>query len=158
MKKMLRDAEVIAGESKLTKEELIKKVSELNKASSAQLVQVFDADTIVSPIHVKFAFFHALKAFENGKNIMRDKGLEVLLRAAGSRQLKEATERVGVKDPKRIVIGCIGNKKKILRLLESNEKRFVHGNRKAVAQLFNLNPKSDLDKQIIEKIVLLQLD
>jgi len=141
--------EVIAASSNLTKEQLIDAVAKINETDSSrlvQLVQVFDADSIAGPMHVKFAFFHALKAFENKRNIMRNRALEILLRAACSRQIRKATEIVGVKEPTNIVIGFIGNKKQILRLLRATEKRSI------------LTQKKDEEQKLIQKMVLLQLD
>jgi tRNA threonylcarbamoyladenosine modification (KEOPS) complex Cgi121 subunit len=149
--------EVIAAESGLTKERIIETVSKMNKASPARLAQAFDADSIVGPGHIRFAFFHALKAFENKKNLMRDRALELLLRAACTRQLKDATDIVGVKDPKNIVIGFVGDKKRILRLLEAKERRFAQ-NKSNVIRLFGLDKTRDLEQQMIERMVLLQLD
>lgn len=98
------DVLVIPASSSLDKEELISRVSKLEGA------QVFDMDAIVHEDHIRFAFFHALKAFEEGKNIAKSMQLELLLRAAPSRQITVAIEQVGVKDPKNIVIGALADK------------------------------------------------
>lgn len=113
------DVLVIPASSSLDKEELISRVSKLEG------VQVFDMDAIVHEDHVRFAFFHALKVFEEGKNITRSLGLELLLRAAASRQITAAIDTVGVKDPKNIVIGALADKfseDDLLKRLEAKRK------------------------------------
>ena len=115
------DVLVIPASSSLSKEELINRVSKLEG------IQVFDANSIVHEDHVRFAFFHAMKSFEEGKNITKTLQLELLLRAAASRQITVAIDKVGVKDPKNIVIGALAEKNRkadLLKRLEATEREW----------------------------------
>lgn len=60
-------------------------------------VQFFDAGVVASWQHLYFAALNALKAFRNGENISKSLALEVLLYASAQRQIKKATEILGVK-------------------------------------------------------------
>lgn len=124
------DILVIPASSSLDKEELVSRASEMEG------VQVFDVDAIVHEDHVRFAFFHALKAFEEGKNIAKTLSLELLLRAAVTRQIAVAIEQVGVKDPRSIVIGALVNKfseDELLKKLEAKRKDWKQKDEKELA-------------------------
>jgi len=60
-------------------------------------IQFFDAELVASWQHLYFAALNALKAFENRGNISKSLGVEVLLYASAQRQIRKATELLGVK-------------------------------------------------------------
>ncbi|VVB73502.1 Uncharacterised protein [uncultured archaeon] len=110
--------------------------------------QAFDADAVAGPDHIRLAFFHADKAFEERRNLVRDRMLEVLLRAAAARQVADAVKRIGIKDPKRIVIGFKGDAKRgdsLLKRLKARRMKWGPVDKKA-------------ENRMIEKMVLLQLE
>lgn len=136
------DILVIPASSALDREELISRVSKLEG------VQVFDADAIVHEDHIRFAFFHAIKAFEEEKNIARTLGLELLLRAAGTAQIETAIQAGGVKDPKNIIIGALADKFSETELLE-----------KLKAKRKDWKPKDEKElAAVIRKMVGIQLE
>jgi KEOPS complex subunit Cgi121 len=53
-------------------------------------VQAFDARYVVSRRHLERAVELADRAFERGENVARDRGVEILLYAAGRRQIDRA--------------------------------------------------------------------
>ncbi len=53
-------------------------------------IQAVDARYIAGPAHVRTAIEHADRAFDRGNNIARDRGLEILLYLAGTRQIEQA--------------------------------------------------------------------
>jgi len=120
----------------------------LDVLKSEKDVQAFDVDAVTGTDHIRIAFFHADRAFEEGRNFVRDRMLEVLLRAAAARQVADAVKRIGVKDPKRIVIGFKGDTKReksLLAKLDAKKIRWGTIDREA-------------EKKMIEKMVLLQLE
>jgi len=120
----------------------------LEVLKSEKDVQVFDACRIAGPDCIKLAFFHADMAFKEDRNLVRDRMLEVLLRASGSRQVADAVKRVGVKDPKSIIIGFKGDAKRKARLLK-----------KLDAKETKWGPiRAEEEKKAIERMVLLQLE
>ncbi|MHC1593023.1 MAG: KEOPS complex subunit Cgi121, partial [Methermicoccaceae archaeon] len=62
-----------------------------------QLVQLFDARCVAGEEHLLTALHKAKRAFERGENISQRLELEVMLYAAGTRQLKKAFE-MGIKE------------------------------------------------------------
>ncbi len=73
--------------------EKIRVFSEENKVT----LQVFDADVIYGEKHLVSALIHAKRAFEKGKNTTNTLEMEILLYAAGERQLKLAIPKIGFK-------------------------------------------------------------
>ena len=53
-------------------------------------VQAFDARYVVSRAHLERAVELAERAFERGENVARDRGVEIMLYAAGRRQIDRA--------------------------------------------------------------------
>lgn len=120
----------------------------LDVLKSEKDVQVFDADAVTGPDHIRLAFFHAEKAFREGRNLVRDRMLEVLLHAAASRQVDDAVNHIGLKNPEHIVIGFIGDTKKkkvILESLKAKEKKWKSIDKRA-------------ENKMIERMILLQLE
>jgi tRNA threonylcarbamoyladenosine modification (KEOPS) complex Cgi121 subunit len=107
--------------SRLSVDEIIKRISHFDD------VQVFDGRAIVHEDQTRFAFLHALKAFEEGNNIASKLPLEILLRAATTRQISVAIENIGIKNPNYIVVGalaCNHSKAELLKLLEGRERKW----------------------------------
>ncbi len=70
-------------------------------------VQVLDADRIVSIRHILFASEKALQAFDEGRNVAKDLGVEILRYAAGERQIERAMSIGLSKATERIVLVII---------------------------------------------------
>lgn len=61
-------------------------------------VQLFDAAAIVNADHLRSAALHALRARERGTMRSSSVGMEMVLYAAGRRQIREALALVGLSD------------------------------------------------------------
>ncbi len=71
------------------------------EASSRGLqAQAFNADMVFGEDHLLSAWEHAERAFQRGTNVATDPMVEVLLYAAGDRQIGRAIERMGIKKGK----------------------------------------------------------
>jgi KEOPS complex subunit Cgi121 len=53
-------------------------------------VQAFDADYVADRAHLEAAVAHANRAFERDENVATDRAVEILLYAAGRRQIRRA--------------------------------------------------------------------
>jgi KEOPS complex subunit Cgi121 len=67
-------------------------------------IQAFDARYVVSRRHLERALELADRAFERGENVARDRAVEVLLYAAGRRQITDALELGVSEGSKRVVV------------------------------------------------------
>ncbi|SIR56279.1 KEOPS complex subunit Cgi121 [Haladaptatus litoreus] len=72
-------------------------------------IQAFDARYIAGRDHLKSAVEHANRAFDRGENVARDRAVEILLYAAGRRQINQALE-MGVSEGKQQVIVVVDGK------------------------------------------------
>jgi len=73
-------------------------------------VQAFDARYVTDSDHLEAAVEHANRAFERGENVARDRAVEILLYAAGRRQIDQALA-MGVgegEQPVVVVVDCGG--------------------------------------------------
>ncbi|MEM0467277.1 MAG: KEOPS complex subunit Cgi121 [Candidatus Thermoplasmatota archaeon] len=61
------------------------------------IVQVFDADFVYGKKHLKSAALHALRAFKQKTQSTNSLAKEILLYAAGERQIKKAINKLGLK-------------------------------------------------------------
>lgn len=59
-------------------------------AGTDAAVQAFDARYVVDEAHLESAVAHADRAFERGENVARERAVEILLYAAGRRQISQA--------------------------------------------------------------------
>lgn len=65
--------------------------------SKGYLIQALDAAMIVSQRHVFYAAEKAIAAFQEGRNVAKDLGIEILRYASGQRQIEKALS-LGVSD------------------------------------------------------------
>ena len=55
-----------------------------------------NADLVCGVDHLRSAVAHALRAFEQGRNVSTTLAMETMLYASGERQISRATEKIGV--------------------------------------------------------------
>ncbi|NYT00698.1 MAG: hypothetical protein GKB99_03110 [Methanocellales archaeon] len=86
----------------------LKMLNEVSKKYRV-VIQVLDADHIASREHISFAVEKAKKAVQEGRNIAKDLGIEILLYASGKRQIEHAMS-MGIHPGKNsvaiVIIGC----------------------------------------------------
>jgi len=92
------------------------------------VIQAFDATAIYGKDHLISATTHALRAFEQGRNSTNSLALEILLYAAGERQIQKALKKIGVKKGKQQIAFIFMNEmtqKKNKRIDEAVIKKFL---------------------------------
>ena len=72
-----------------------------DKTHNVDAVQFFDAQRVASWQHLYFAAINALTAFTNRTNICNNLAMETLLYASAQRQIKKATQTIGIKSDTR---------------------------------------------------------
>jgi KEOPS complex subunit Cgi121 len=68
------------------------------------IIQAFDARVIFGKDHLISATMHARRAFKQGTNATNSLALEILLYAAGERQIQKAIKKTGVKKGKHSIV------------------------------------------------------
>lgn len=75
-------------------EEFLRKLKATGKEKN-MVIQAFDADKLAGEEHLRFAVEKAISSFERGANIAGEISKEIMLYAAGTRQISRAM-RIGV--------------------------------------------------------------
>jgi KEOPS complex subunit Cgi121 len=90
------------------KELFLKKIKEISTGKNLA-IQAFDADKLAGKEHLTFAIEKALNSFRKRTNVANDLGKEIMLYAAGTRQINRAV-KIGVHDGwNNIVIVAVGD-------------------------------------------------
>jgi tRNA threonylcarbamoyladenosine modification (KEOPS) complex Cgi121 subunit len=102
----------IAGFGKVKIRETDDFLKKVNKEKPSDLeVQVFNADLVATWQHLYFAAVNALTAFSNRDNMSKTLAMEAMLYASAQRQIRKATEKLGIKrDTVNVAILVIGEK------------------------------------------------
>jgi KEOPS complex subunit Cgi121 len=79
-------------------EVFLRKIKEKRK-SKETVILAFDADKLAGEEHLMFAIEKAMNSFKTGRNIAKDPGKEIMLYAAGTRQINRAM-KIGVRNGK----------------------------------------------------------
>lgn len=74
-------------------------------------IQALDADKIAGKDHIRFAVEKAINSFKTGTNIANDLSKEIMLYAAGTRQINKAVKLGIHKGENNIVIVAVGESK-----------------------------------------------
>jgi len=95
----------------------VQKLLEFSKEENL-VVQAFDATAIYNIDHLISASAHAKRAFDQGTNATNSLALEILLYAAGERQIQKAIKKIGVRKGKQRIAFLFTD--------EKNQKRNRH--------------------------------
>ncbi len=73
-------------------------------------IQAFDARYVAGRAHLESAVEHANRAFEREENVARDRAVEILLYAAGRRQINQALEMGVSEGDQQVVVVVDGSR------------------------------------------------
>jgi len=136
-------------------------------------VQAFDARYIVSRLHVKEAVKKARRSFERGENVADTLSMEILLYAAGTRQIDVATSiglRAGEHDAVFVVVGDNETAeedatKEIRTMTEDDSNDFAYGEESLLLDFFGLTDEEmdavgndRLEYLVLERAALLDVN
>ncbi len=93
-------------------DEFLHKVKKISKEKSA-VIQALDADKLAGEEHIRFAVEKAINSFKTGRNIASDLSMEIMLYAAGTRQISKAMRSGVHKGQNSIVLVAIGDKQRL---------------------------------------------
>ena len=88
-------------------EGFLHKLNKIGKENNLTL-QALDADKIAGEEHIRFAIEKAINSFKTGTNIANDLSKEIMLYAAGTRQINKAVKLGIHKGENNIVIVAVG--------------------------------------------------
>ena len=135
-------------------------------------VQAFDANYVVSREHLERALALADRAFDRGENVARDRSVELLLYAAGRRQIDQALE-MGVGEetlPVAVVVAAdtedgdeAAAEERVAELLDPADTLGDYDDA-TVREFFDISQREvgaaafDLDSLVLERVALLDVE
>lgn len=135
------------------KEKFLHKLNKISKDKGV-VIQAFDADKLAGEEHIRFAVGKAMNSFKAGRNIANDLTKEIMLYAAGTRQINRAM-KLGVHNGENnIVLVAIGE---VIDLSEFNEitpkpvLQYDSSKNDALLEIFNIT-KEELKAAGVDKI------
>ncbi|MFA4956931.1 MAG: KEOPS complex subunit Cgi121 [Candidatus Methanoperedens sp.] len=144
------------------KELFLKKIKEIKETSTGKNleIQAFDADKLAGKVHLTFAIEKALNSFKKGTNIANDLAKEIMLYAAGTRQINRAI-KIGVHDGwNNIVIVAVGDMIDLSAFGEitpGNVLQYSGSKNSALMEIFNIT-KEEIEAAGADKIPELVLE
>ncbi len=146
------------------------------KAISKQFnvtIQFLDAAKIAGEAHVKAAVEKAVRAMERKKNVSQDLGVEILLYAAGTRQIQSAFEMgiwEGMNEAAAVIVGEAENVERAKDALkgfavdDENVLKYTERKKKAIIDYFRITPleleaagEEKIPKLVLERVALLDI-
>jgi KEOPS complex subunit Cgi121 len=132
---------------------LLTKIKEIRKGKNI-VILALDADKLAGKVHLLFAIEKAFDSFKTGRNIANDLGKEIMLYAAGTRQINRAM-KIGVHNGNNnIVIVAIGEDVDLSMFDEIIPKDVVQyevSKNRALMDIFNITDE-EIKAAGVEKI------
>ncbi|MGA9401731.1 KEOPS complex subunit Cgi121 [Haladaptatus sp.] len=131
-------------------------------------VQAFDADYVAGREHLQSAVNHANRSFERGENVAHDRSVEILLYAAGRRQINQALTMGVSEGEQRVVVVVDGEQERpatdaVSELLTPAETLGT-ATRDSVFEFFDISEREaatttvDLSDLVCERVALLEVE
>ena len=99
-------------------------LNEINSIKSDdEIIQLLNADSIVSKNHVIHGVNQAVLAFERGENLAKDLSVEIVLRCSAQRQISKAFQILGLKEGNMNLCAILINSKDYTQELSSIFRR-----------------------------------
>ena len=121
-----------------------------------EIIQLLNADSVVSKNHIVHGVNHAFLAFERGENLAKDINVEIVLRCSAQRQISKAFKILGLKEGEMNLCAVLINSKDYTNELSS---LFTFDEDVLAADLENLSKvykisDGELNNMTIEDIII----
>jgi len=134
------------------------KIKEIRKEKDI-VILALDADKLAGKDHLMFAIEKAMNSFKTGRNIANDLGKEIMLYAAGTRQINRAM-KIGVHNGKNnIVLVAIGEDVDplVFDIMPKDVLQYEGAKNRALMDIFNITDE-EIKAAGIDKIPELVLE
>jgi len=148
-------------------------LEKVRSVAKVGFIQLLNPSYIVSKKQLEAAVYHTIRAFEEKRNIARDKKTELIVRIAGVNQIKNAFEHFGVIEniKEYIVIIFSENEKELKKLkkccqgllspktIQWEPKLPINKNITKLMKFYNCNKQNidEITKKAIEKIAYIEV-
>ena len=135
-------------------EETLNLINSIRKDN--EIIQLFNADAIVSKNHIIHGVNQAFLAFDRGENLANDISVEVVLRCSAQRQISKAFKILGLKEGEMnlcaVLINCGDYTDELSSIFTPDDTVFVpdEENLKKIYKISDV----ELDNMSIEEIII----
>lgn len=121
-----------------------------------EIIQLLNADSIVSKNHVIHGVNQAFLAFERGENLAKDISVEIVLRISAQRQISKAFKMLGLMEGQMnlcaVMINCDDCASRISSLFDLDES-VMEPDFDNLASVYKIS-KEELDNMSVEDIII----
>ena len=143
--------------------ELLSQINSIKK--DGEIIQLLNADSIVSKNQIYHAVNQAFLAFNRGENLAKDIGVEIVLRCSAQRQISKAFDILGLKEGFMnlyvVLINC-GDYSKELNSIFNSDELIFNCDEKHIMEIYNISNdeiiNSSVEDIIIDRITRLTVD
>ncbi|MCZ7372697.1 MAG: KEOPS complex subunit Cgi121 [Candidatus Methanoperedens sp.] len=121
-------------------DEFLHKIKTISKEKNI-VIQAMDADKLAGEEHVRFAVEKAINSFKTGANIANDLSKEILLYAAGTRQIAKAVKLGIHKGQNNVALVAVGDAPDLSGLVEIEPEHVLAYNdskKEAIMKIFGI--------------------
>lgn len=140
-------------------EEFLKKIRKISE-KTGMIIQALDADKLAGEEHIRFAVSKAIRSFGAGTNIANDISKEIMLYAAGTRQINRAMKLGVHKGKNNIVIIAMGESPDLScfdEIIPGQVLGYRESKKETLMDIFNIT-KDEIDAVGADKIPELVLE
>lgn len=143
--------------------ETLSNIDDIKK--EGEVIQLLNADAIVSRNHVVHGVNQAFLAFERGENLAKDISVEIALRCSAQRQISKAFGMLGLKEGEMrlcaVLINCDDCSSELSKLFIPDESVFIADN-DYLMNIYKIDPQEiknmSVEDVIIDRITKLTVD
>ncbi len=140
-------------------EDFLHKLKQISKEKNLT-IQALDADKLAGEEHLRFAIEKAMNSFRKGTNISNDLAHEIILYAAGTRQISRAMKLGIHRGDNNIVLVAVGEATDLSDMVEITPKpvlQYYQSKKEAIMEVFSIT-KEEIEAAGEEKIPELVLE
>jgi KEOPS complex subunit Cgi121 len=120
-------------------EKFLQKLKRISKDKNI-VIQAFDADKLAGEEHIRFAVEKAVNSFKTGRNIANDLAKEIMLYAAGTRQINKAMKLGVHSGENNIALVAVGENIDLpaFNIMPERVLRYDSNKKEALMDIFNI--------------------
>ena len=130
-----------------------------------EIIQLLNADAIVSPNHIIHGVNQAFLAFDRGENLAKDISVEIVLRCSAQRQISKAFKLLGLKEGQMnlcaVLINCDDYSCELGEMFNRDDS-VLEANDSKLMEIYNISDveieKMSIEDVIIDRITKLTVD
>lgn len=124
--------------------------------ADGEIIQLLNADSIVSKNHIMHGVNQAFLAFDRGENLAKDISVEIVLRCSAQRQISKAFEILGLKEGEMnlcaILINCRDYADELSEIFTLDDSVLIADDEKLI-EIYKISSQ-ELENLSVEEIII----